>query len=498
MLGLILAIAAGMRFYRIGQPSLWLDEIMTMEIAMGRGTAHDGFADGVIRYDQPDLLSLANAAPWTRIWSHVQITTHPPLYFLAQRWWMDWLGTSPAAVRSLSAIFSLAAIVIFFDLCRLLHGTRTALLAAAVMGLAVGQIDFGQDARSYPMLIFLALGCADAIVRVEIGGMTGWCLAGLSLFACALLLTHYFAIGVYGALIAYTLVRLRGQRRIQVISILVGAAIFVAIVWGRGLYWQLRTAPSLNPSYLQEGLPHHGLEALIRIVKLPMFFLFGDDPGGQLPLAAHSVAALLVLIFPIALLRRRKELLIWMLWVWAVVGMAGGLDLLHRSILLQYTRYTVLAAPAVFAIFAALWPMRAKWEVAVPVLLVVSLIVADVSRLRQPVPAKEDFELLAQIVDSNAAPDEPLVFYNDSQWVSPGVWYVCYEYYSPTSRHPWMTLHHPADGAALAQLSAHKVVWLIGRQPEIDGPAVLPGWEPVEAEAWATTAGRVCMMRNGG
>jgi uncharacterized membrane protein len=496
VLGVILAVAAGMRFYRIGQASLWWDEVLGMEVAMGKGTVHDHFPDGVIRTDQPNVLNLADAAPWPRIWNNVQISTHPPIYYIVLRWWMDWLGTSAAAVRALSAIFSLAGIVVFFDLCRLLHGTRTALLAAAMMGLAVGQIDFGQDARSYPMLIFVALACADAIVRIEIGGLTKWRLVALAFFACALLLTHYFAFGMYGALILYALLRLRERRRIQVVSILVGVAIFVAIAWGRGFYWQLRTAPSLDPSYLREDRPHHAVQTLIRIVKLPMLFLFGDGDGELMPRAAHIVAALLVFLLPIILLRRRKALLIWVLWLWAVIGMAGVLDLLHQSILLQYTRYTVLAAPAVFAIFADQWPMRAKWEIAVPVLLIVSLIVADVSRLRQPVTANEDFQLLAQIIDSHAAPDELLVFYNDSQWVSPGAWYVCYKYYSPNSQHPWMTLHHPADAAALSQLSGHKILWLVGRQPEIDGPAVLPGWEPVEV--WPTSAGRVCMMRNGG
>ena len=58
---------------------------------------------------------------------------------------------------------------------------------------------------------------------------------------------------------------------------------------------------------------------------------------------------------------------------------------------------------------------------------------------------------------------------------SPGVWYVCYKYYSPQSHHPWMALHHPADASALAQLRNHKILWLIGRQPEIDGPTVASG-----------------------
>jgi len=52
----------------------------------------------------------------------------PALYYILLRWWMDALGTGAAAARLLSAIFSLAAAAVFFDVCRLLHGARIALL----------------------------------------------------------------------------------------------------------------------------------------------------------------------------------------------------------------------------------------------------------------------------------------------------------------------------------------------------------------------------------
>src|SRR5580658_5280769 len=105
---LILAAAGFVRFYRIAAPSLWMDELVSIELAMGNRTAHDFFPDAVIRYDQPDVLSLSTAVPWWSIWNHVQVTTHPPIYFIVLRWWMDIFGNGPVAVRCLSAILSLA------------------------------------------------------------------------------------------------------------------------------------------------------------------------------------------------------------------------------------------------------------------------------------------------------------------------------------------------------------------------------------------------------
>jgi hypothetical protein len=295
-------------------------------------------------------------------------------------------------------------------------------------------------------------------------------------------------------LIAYALIRLRGRDRRRAIGVLLAALVIAAALWGRGLYWQTRMAPSLDPSYLREDLPHHALQTIVRILKLPLIYLVGDELATAVPLAGHIAVALIVLFLPIVQLRRRKDLLIWVLWIWAVIGMATAIDLAHDSTILKVSRYTVLAAPAAFAILAAFdWPAQMRWRNALPLALIACLAVTNGLRLRRPPQPKQDFQFLSQIVDARAAPDELLVFYNDSGWVSPGVWYVCYRYYSPQSRHPWMALHHPADASALAQLRNHKILWLIGRQPEIDGPTVLPGWVP--QEVWPTSAGRVCLMR---
>src|SRR5580658_4806748 len=112
LLFLILAVAAFVRFYRIAAPSLWMDEIWSIEMAMGDGSAHDHLPPNVIRYDQPDLTGLGQAAPWWSVVTHLGGVTHPPLYFVVLRWWIDLFGTGAVAIRSLSAIFSLGLILV--------------------------------------------------------------------------------------------------------------------------------------------------------------------------------------------------------------------------------------------------------------------------------------------------------------------------------------------------------------------------------------------------
>ena len=141
VLALILIAGACIRFYHISGPSLWMDEIWSIEMAMGRGSLHDHLPSNIIRYDQPDLTGLAAAGPWWSICTHLGGVTHPPLYFISLRGWMDLFGTGAFATRSLSAILSLASIIVFFDVCRWLHGPRIALFAAAISALAIAQID---------------------------------------------------------------------------------------------------------------------------------------------------------------------------------------------------------------------------------------------------------------------------------------------------------------------------------------------------------------------
>lgn len=490
---LILAVAGWLRFYRIAQPSLWMDELITVELTMGHRTAHDFYPDSIIRTDQPDSLSLASAAPWWHIWNRLQITTHPPIYFISLRWWIDLFGDGPAAIRSLSAILSLAGIIALFDVCRLLHGPRIALLAAAITALAVAQIDIGREARSYPLLILFGLCACDAIVRITTFGATYPRLVLLILSLVALLLTHYFTLGALAALTAFAFLRTKGlDRRRTIISIAIALAIALA-AWSYQFYGQMRSLPNFDPSYTRESQPHHPLQVLLRIAQLPLEFCIGDAQSAVAPLAIQLSVAVLVVALMFRL-RRRPELLIWILWAGGILLSVAMIDLLRDSALLQIMRYTVLASPAVYALLAAArLPQLKSFSSLIPIAVIAALALADLKWISRGLIPRQDFKQLAEIVDAHALPDELLVFYNDSGWVAPGVWYVGYKYYSPNSHHPWALIRHSATNDFLHQISARKSIWLIGPAPERFGSYLLPGWKP--DIVWHTSAGGICLMR---
>jgi uncharacterized membrane protein len=496
ILGLILLLAAFFRLNRITGPSLWMDEIWSIEMAMGHGSAHDHLEPNIIHTDQPDLTGLPDAAPWWSICAHLSGVTHPPLYFVILRWWIDLFGTGAAATRSLSAIFSLAAVALFFDVGRILHGPRQALLAAAISALAIAQIDFAQEARSYPMLIFFGLCCADLVVRSEFLGVSRRRLILLAACVFAAALTHYLSAGALLALGVYTLVRLRGRARWQTLSAVAAGGILALAIWIPLFISQKQTLPSLSPTFLREArVSDHLKLTLYRIIGLPAEFLVGER-GGE---AMNSSAVLAIFLFtiPLPLIRLiyRRDLLLWVLWALGTIGFVAALDLAHQTTLVGYLRYTILASPAIYAVVATFdWPRRALLRDTLAFAFICILGIVAVRRSRTDLSAKEDWRDLSNAVDTLAQPDDLLVFYNADPWVSSGTWFMGLKYYSPASHHPWLILNDRADIATLRQLQSRSSLWLIGLNPESKGDWLLPGWMPQWDTVYQDSAGGAVRM----
>ena len=139
-LALIIAVGALLRFWDLGGPSLWIDEISS--VSFGR-------------------------VPVGYLWSDWMVyETNPPLYYSLLNGWMDVFGESEFAVRAMSAVFGLAAIAAVFAFARALHSTQAGLCAAVFCALSAEQLGYSQEARGY-MLGFLAATLAGvALLRI--------------------------------------------------------------------------------------------------------------------------------------------------------------------------------------------------------------------------------------------------------------------------------------------------------------------------------------------
>ncbi len=134
---LILLLAAGLRFHRLGEQSLWNDEGNSY-VQAGRS-----FSD-----------IAANAAR----------DIHPPGYYWLLAAWRGLTGESEFALRALSALASVASVAFMYALGSRLFGTAAGITAALFITFNTFNIYYAQEARMYALLALWSAGSLWALV----------------------------------------------------------------------------------------------------------------------------------------------------------------------------------------------------------------------------------------------------------------------------------------------------------------------------------------------
>jgi mannosyltransferase len=177
----ILALAAGLRFFRLDAQSLWNDEGTAAALAWR------------------DLATIARNA---------SDDIHPPLYYWLLSLWVRLAGDSEFALRSLSALMSVATVGLTMRLARRWFGSGTALLAGLLLAVSPLAVYYAQEARMYAQVTFMgaaamlaltrALPASEAEPALQPGRLLVYGLAMLATlyshyYAAALLLAHNLA-----------------------------------------------------------------------------------------------------------------------------------------------------------------------------------------------------------------------------------------------------------------------------------------------------------------
>jgi 4-amino-4-deoxy-L-arabinose transferase-like glycosyltransferase len=132
-LSCLIGLALVLRLWGIGDQSFWLDEAFSVVHARA-GLMH----------------ILSSGFEWE---------TNPPLYYMLVEIWTSLFGDSEAAARSLSALIGAATVPVIFAIGRKLLSPGAGFVAALLFAIAILQIDYGQEARQYALLV-LALSVA--------------------------------------------------------------------------------------------------------------------------------------------------------------------------------------------------------------------------------------------------------------------------------------------------------------------------------------------------
>jgi len=163
--GLILITASAMRLYALGREALWCDEAYTALTA---------------RLPLGEMIS-----------RQLRTDDAPPFFYLLEMLVTSLAGTSEAAVRLVSAAAGILTVVLLLrwrDRC----ATASAFFGAAFVAVAAYGVFHSRQARSYALLILLALVLVLSAKDLLLGRRrSGWWLAVSGVLLC---LTHHVAV----------------------------------------------------------------------------------------------------------------------------------------------------------------------------------------------------------------------------------------------------------------------------------------------------------------
>jgi len=128
---------------------------------------------------------------------------HPPLYYVLARLWVYLFGDSAVAIRSLSVVLSLLALVCLYWLCQeLFTSACAAWMAVALVAISPFHILYAQEARQYSLWMLTVVLSSAALLRAlrrrtwRAWGIYATTVA-MGLYAHTLFLLVSFAHGVY-------------------------------------------------------------------------------------------------------------------------------------------------------------------------------------------------------------------------------------------------------------------------------------------------------------
>jgi uncharacterized membrane protein len=392
MLVLTVLLGALLRWFRIGVHSFWYDEALSSLIAG-------------LRTEQ----ILANAAA----------SDHPPGYYLLLHYWLP-LGNSEAAIRSLSALFSLGAIPLIFGLGRWLFNRNTGLVAALGLAVFPFQIYFAQEARMYGIVILSATALTWLFLYgVRTGGSwRSW--SAYALVAVAGLYTHYYIAFLLLALHGWAALYSRRRRatffRVFLADMLVAVAFLP----------QVRQAMIRTQAYLG-GVAWQSAPTLLSPLTTIYYLLFGHrSPLWLVPVGLFLTVAVLVLTLWESRKRTREQrALEAALWLSLLVPIAlvMAISWLIRPIYLE--RSFAIGAPAIVLLLAhgAVGAPRRSPTPYLAALLALPIMVTLASSVLTSDPAKPPVREAALTIGANWREGDASLHLQDASEI-PALWYT--------------------------------------------------------------------------
>lgn len=236
---LLTAFGAFLRFFEIGHQGFWYDESYTV--------------------------FLVEHGPGTMLGLIPQLESTPPLYYCIAWVWARIFGFSPAALKSLSAVFGTLTIPVAYAAARrLLESRRAVLVLTALTATSPLLVWYSQETRAYALLVLLS-ACTLVAFAYALDDPRPRTLA-LWWLSCGLALTtHYYAVIAVVPEGAWLLYRHRRSRAVYV------ALAGVAAVGGALTPLALAQIATRNNNWIANS------SYLLRLRQVPALFLIGPE-----------------------------------------------------------------------------------------------------------------------------------------------------------------------------------------------------------------------------
>ncbi len=183
------ALAALLRFYRLGHQGFWFDEANTALL---------------VHFSPGKMLGLVP-----------QTESTPPLYYSVAWVWARIFGYGETALRSLSAIAGVLTVPVAYGAARKLISVRAGLIAAALTACSPLLVWYSQEARAYALLVLLSAASLLAFAYV-LERPTGRSAAAWVVCSALALATHYYAVATVVPEALWLLAVHRRDRAVQV------------------------------------------------------------------------------------------------------------------------------------------------------------------------------------------------------------------------------------------------------------------------------------------
>lgn len=340
ILGGIMLLSVGLNLYKLGEESLWIDELYSVYDAQGL----------------PATLSVER-----------------PFYYIVLRVWMV-LGSGESWMRGLSVLFALGSVFIIYRLGRRIAGNTVGLLSALLLAISPLFINFAQMVRMYSMATCLGLTGSLALVQaLEQPTLlsTGWwavarvLMIGTTPLTATLLLPDVLVI-------AWVFRRQRRKLWMFAKSFLLIVLWFVPILWitisNRTDLFSSESSASADFSF---SFGEIGFYLKLMFGKLRKFAAFPfPTPSQAVSLFYQLYTLVLWCLLSISLLQwKRFPKVVWVA-MWGVLPAA--VNFLVNPGLFETDRYIVFVLPYFLLLLAVglvtLWQWRRSLAIAVALL----------------------------------------------------------------------------------------------------------------------------------